>query len=267
MRQALFLGLRSNPRRYDRVLPCDPWQRTHISMELEALLTEESYAGVDNSRVVETALPGLDFVQRGVEAERRPIGAMCQHRVHHVGDRQDLGLDQNGLTFEVVRVARAVEPLVMLQDHLADGPGKVDALYDVITGLRMGLDHLEFERRQLAGLAQELGRDIDLADIVDRRGEEEALDLPFRQADLASNCGREFRHAALVAGGVSVAHLDRGGDRLDGRSQAFLQGRKSGLSPGMIALRANPEGKISGQLFQQIDLLRAEGILFRLNRT
>ena len=67
----------------------------------------------------------------------------------------------------------------MLQDDLRDRPGKLDALHDLIAGLHMGLDHLVLERRQLAGLAQEFGRDIDLADVMDRGGEEEALDPLF----------------------------------------------------------------------------------------
>ena len=79
-----------------------------------------------------------------------------------------------------LRIARAVEPFVVLQDDLRDRPGKLDALHDLIAGLHMGLEHLIFERRQLAGLAQQLGGYIDLADVVDRGGEEEALDLLFR---------------------------------------------------------------------------------------
>ena len=85
----------------------------------------------------------------------------------------------------------------------------------------MGLDHLIFERRQLARLAQDLGRYVDLADIVDRGGEGDALDLRLFQAELAGDRGREFRDPVLVAGGVGVAHLDRGADRLHGRFQGF----------------------------------------------
>ena len=96
--------------------------------------------------------PGLDLGQSRIETEPGAIGTMRHHRVDYIGDRQDLGLDQDVLAFEVVRVARAVEPLVMLQDGLGDGPGKLDTLYDVISGLRVGLDHLEFEQRKLPGL-------------------------------------------------------------------------------------------------------------------
>ena len=62
-----------------------------------------------------------------------------------------------------------------------------------------------------------------------------------------------------MACGVSVAHLDRGGDRLNGRFQAFLQRAKGGFVPSMIALSANSIGKIVGQLRQQRDLLRTKG--------
>ena len=134
--------------------------------------------------------------------------------------------------------------------------------HDLIAGLHMGLDQLVLERRQLSGLAQELGRDIDLADVVDRGGEEKALDPLFIQAELASNRGRELRHAVLMACSVSVAHLDRGGDRLNGRFQAFLQGAKGGFAPRMIALSGNSIGKIVGQLRQKRDLLLTKGARF-----
>ena len=46
------------------------------------------------------------------------------------------------------------------------------------------------------------------------------------QSQLAGDRDRELRDPVLVACGVSVAHLNRGGDRLNGRFQAFLQGER-----------------------------------------
>ena len=80
----------------------------------------------------------------------------------------------------------------MLQDDLRDPPGQIDALDDVIAGLRMDLEELVFERRQLAGFVQDLGRYVNLAGVVEGSRDEKVFDPLFAETDLVSDCSRSF---------------------------------------------------------------------------
>jgi len=51
---------------------------------------------------------------------------------------------------------------------------------------------------------------------VNQACKEDALDLLLCQTDRARDCDRKINHAALMACRVNVAHLNCGGDRLDG---------------------------------------------------
>ena len=120
------------------------------SLEREPFVPEQGDAGVDGRGVVQTPLAGFDLGQRGFQAQRGPIGAVRRHRFGDIGNGKDPRLDDNGLRGEAPRIAGAVEPLMMLQYGLGNGPGKLDAFDDVVSGLRMGLDELHFDRSQLA---------------------------------------------------------------------------------------------------------------------
>jgi hypothetical protein len=115
-------------------------------LEREPLGPEQGEAGINGRRIVETPFAGFDLRQRGVQALGGPIGAVRRDRLDDVGDGEDPRLDDDGFRGEAPRIARAVEPLMMLQNGLRDRPGKLDALDDVVAGLRVRSDELDFER-------------------------------------------------------------------------------------------------------------------------
>ena len=74
-------------------------------MEVETLVPKQVDAGFDRRWVVKASLVLFDFGQRRLDPERRAIGPVRHHRLDHVGDREDLGLRQDGLALEALRVA------------------------------------------------------------------------------------------------------------------------------------------------------------------
>ena len=151
------------------------------SLEREPLVSEQGDTGVDGGGVIETPLAGFDLGQRGVEAQCGPIGKVRGDRLSDIGDGKNPRLDDNCLRGKAPWITRAVEPLMMLQYGLGNRPAKLEALNDVVASLWMGPDELHFERSQLAGLAEDLGRNIDLADVVDQPCEKDSANPILRQ--------------------------------------------------------------------------------------
>ena len=77
---------------------------------------------------------------------------MRRHGLHHVGDGQYFGAEQNFIALESSRIARAVNALMVLPDKLGNWPWEIDALEDVIARLAVLLQHLVFQLRQASGL-------------------------------------------------------------------------------------------------------------------
>lgn len=102
--------------------------RPHRLRPLKAVLVEQQGAGVDHRRVIPLAAMVVDLLQRHIHAQGRPIGAVRVDRLHHIRHRQDACLDDQRLPPNPPWVATAVDPLMVLQHHLAIGQGKRTAL-------------------------------------------------------------------------------------------------------------------------------------------
>jgi hypothetical protein len=75
-----------------------------------------------------------------------PLRAGRQHRLGSIRHRDDACLEQDLLALQAARVARAVEPLVVLTDDLRDRPREFDATQAFVAALGVRLDELEFRR-------------------------------------------------------------------------------------------------------------------------
>ena len=107
---------------------------------------------------------------------------MRGHGLHGIGDGENARFEDNLLAFQPFRVTGAVYALVVLEDDVANGPRKVDVLDDLEADFRVRLDNLVLGRRQSSRPVQYLGRDIDLADIVDAGAEGETFEAPVVEA-------------------------------------------------------------------------------------
>ncbi len=109
----------------------------------------------------------VDLVESDLDSVPWPVGAVRGHGFDDVGYGDDACAYKDLFALEAPRVAGAVHPLVVLADHLGHRPGEVDAGDDVVSGLGVLLDEFELGSGQLAGPAQDLRGDRDLADVVD----------------------------------------------------------------------------------------------------
>jgi len=64
--------------------------------------------GIDNSAVIRAALALPDFFKGDVKIMARPVRTMGDYRLDHVGDRNDLGLVDDLIGVQSVRVAAAM---------------------------------------------------------------------------------------------------------------------------------------------------------------
>ena len=158
-------------------------------------------------RVVACAPSADDFLQRLAGAERGTIGAMGTHGLDDVGDRQDARLEDDLLASQLVRIAGAVQPFVVLERGLGDRPDKVNLLEDVRSELRVCFDDAELVVADLGRLGEDFGGHGDLADVVDIAGDAQALDpargIPISAAMSQASCATRRWWPAVYGSRIS----------------------------------------------------------------
>ncbi len=93
----------------------------------------------------------------------------------------------------------------------------------------MILDQSVFDFSQSAGLAQNLGWDTDLAQIMNQAGHANAVDLVGWQPHFGGHAASEISHATLMAGSVWIPSLHCQCHGLDDPSHGPSQFCQSGL--------------------------------------
>ena len=114
--------------------------------------------------------PFLHLGERVLVCERAAVGPRRDHRVEGVGDREDPGLDRDPAPAQPRRIAVAVPALVVEEDvreRVVEPPQRHDELR---AGRRVAPDLRDLLERERSRLAEELRADLDLADVVQRRG-------------------------------------------------------------------------------------------------
>jgi hypothetical protein len=110
------------------------------ALEGEVVIVEQRQTRVNHLRVEMSATLRVDFRQRNSYPQARAVRSVRGHRLDRVGHAENACPKNNLIALESLRIARTIHPLMVLQHHLRDRPGEVDALQNVISGLRMGLD-------------------------------------------------------------------------------------------------------------------------------
>ena len=98
-----------------------------------------------------------------------PVRAVIDHGVIGVHHGDHTGQKRNALPAQAIRISLAVPPLVMVQDILRDPLQLRIAVGDLIALFRVGTQDLPFFFRELSRLIQDLQRNADLADVMQRR--------------------------------------------------------------------------------------------------
>ncbi len=127
---------------------------------------------LDQNRVKRTALAVQDHADRLVGRERRLIATLARERVVHVRDRDDLRGNGNVVPFQPVGIALSVITLVVPAAYFVTEPNERFVLTErnVVEHLcaldGVPLHDLELFRREFARFVQNLGRNGNLADVV-----------------------------------------------------------------------------------------------------
>ena len=153
---------------------------------------------------------GHEF-ERALEAEGRLVDAAGHQRIEHVGQADDAPLDRDRVAGQAVRIAAAVPALVVGQRDLRTEPKHRarGMRQQVVPVTGVFLHHVELLRREPAGLVEDRVADRDLADVVQRRGRLDQVDLLGRQPDQGREQARVRRDPPDVLAGFLRPQLDR----------------------------------------------------------
>ena len=150
---------------------------------------------------------GAELGERGLLAERPPVGPGGGHGVEGVGHVDDRRLDEarsvdgggGGLGGRVAR----------------DRSEEVDAAQQLDRHRLVALHPFELRLGQTTGLVEQLVGHHELADVVHERGVAEPLHAALAERELGTDVLGERGDALRVTGGVPVLRLERVDQRLD----------------------------------------------------
>ena len=173
----------------------------------------------------------LEAAQRLGHVERLAVWAGRRHRRERVGHREDPADQRDVVAGEAVEIAATVDPLVVVPDAGSHGVDVGDVADDHVAERDVLLHDLELLVGQLAGLAQHLVGDADLADVVEQARDPDRLELRGRDVDPP---GEEQRVAGDVLGvalRVAVLGVDRADQALEDVERPGQDGGGLGRRP------------------------------------
>ncbi len=112
---------------------------------------------------------------------------------------------------------------MMLSHHVDDRPRKLHVAQHVDAGADVRSDQREFLRTEPARPREDIDRNRDLADIVHQSAEVNPLGLMRVQLEALRQNARQMGNPALMARGIRVSLIDRGGNSADGLRQRLAQ--------------------------------------------
>ena len=165
--------------------------------------------------------PRVDGAPR--ERERLAIRPCRGHGREGVADGEDPGDERDLLTHEAIEVALAVPALVVVTDPGPDDLDVGQVAHDQVAERDVLLDHVVLVRAERAGLAQDVVRDADLADVVEQTGDADGVDEVALEPE---TFGQEHAVAGDVLGvllRVAVLGVDREDQPLEDVERASLR--------------------------------------------
>src|SRR5664280_957676 len=108
-----------------------PQRATGLLGRREAFFLEEPAADLRRLGIEPATRVRADLGERGLKRQGRPVGTMGDHRLDHVGHREDAYFGQDLPDSEPPRVPGTVETLVVLVHDLGDRTAEVDRREDL----------------------------------------------------------------------------------------------------------------------------------------
>ena len=152
---------------------------------------------------------------RGLVRHPRAVGTIGRQRIEAIDDRQDPGADGDVGAADPIGVAGAVPVLMVMADDRHHRIGEVDGAEDLGADRRVQLHLLEFGRRELARLVEDVLGHGNLSRVVQQRAGFDGLErVLVGHADFTCEADRGKLHAPDMA----VRHFVLG---VDGRRQGL----------------------------------------------
>ena len=171
------------------------------------------------------------------------VGPLGGQRVEDIGHRDDAPDQRNRLAAQALRIAAAVELLVMAvrddRGHAQQRRGAVAQDLVADGGVLAHDGHLPVV--EPAGLEQDVVGRADLADVVHRRGAVQHVEHRLGQTELARDQPRVQRHAHQMQAGLGIAVFGRARQPQDGVVLAL--GDDAGGALDLLGQRRGPLGQ------------------------
>ena len=161
--------------------------------------------------------------------QRLAVGAVGGHGVQGIAGVDDARLDRNLLSFEAVRVSRAIPSLVLGPNDRAQRGKERNGGEDAFADHRVLAHDGKFLRRQRPGLLQDVAGDADLADVVEQGSVLEQAQLVGGQVESLPHVDRELGGFPRVRLGVAVFCIQGGRQGADGGDVTLLLLAAAGL--------------------------------------
>ena len=162
--------------------------------------------------------------ERLLDGAGRAVDAGRQHRVERVGDVDDPGAERDLLAARSGRDSPSPSKRSWwwrIAGTASWRKPRRSMIRAPSSAWRCMSAHSSPSR--LRRLQEDRIRDRKLADVVEERRVPEQVELGLREPELAADRERELLHASRVAGGVRVARVDGGRQRLHRRGRALAR--------------------------------------------
>ena len=153
----------------------------------------------------------VDFIEDPLTVARRPEGPGEGHRAIGVGDAGHFGKQADFGPAQAPGIATAIDPLVVLEDDVPGRPGNANLVgEDFATEFDMAAHMVAFAAREASRLLDDVGRQVDVTDILQQSTKAERVQVIRRQAEVAAEGHQVHRGVQRVVVGQVVGLLEFG---------------------------------------------------------
>ena len=198
-----------------------------------------------DARIELLAGAARDLVARIDGIARVLVRARRGDHVEDVGDRDDAAGERDAVAGGAVRIALAVPALVVVCDRVRPlAEPRAQRRGEAGAELGMAADQLPLRVRRAPGLVEDLGRHLELADVVQQRGPVEAVDVVAAEPELLRDHLRVGADALGVAARQPVVRAELGDEpeqALDGFGRRLVVVARAGTREALLEV-VRPDG-------------------------